>query len=117
MRTMYNPYFQAPDRRIMILEISPSLAFDCILGPRLGEGNILWVPKIEGLPEDAKIEAVFYQPESDMLQVRIWSSTFTAMEEGYTVPRIHLRVSAHRVDLTAEQALPLLPLRQGMEKR
>lgn len=86
-----------PDRRFKVLYMTPDILVNLLLGPsRLisKDGGIVQVLEVEGMPSDAQIQALAYDPISDRLSLRVHSDEFPESSVGEVLEELELVIKA-----------------------
>lgn len=90
--SLENPIFASADRRYKVLWVTPELIFEGILRPMvLPDGNVAAL-KVTGIPDDARVEAMCYDPMQNRVGLRIWSQSFDQVIEGYSLPELAVQI-------------------------
>jgi hypothetical protein len=92
---MYDTYvrlFKAPEPRYKLLRVSLGLFLEgTLFNTRLSpDGGAVHAVEIEGLPADARAEALSYDQLRDHVLVRVWSSEFPLLEVCEPAPEMDL---------------------------
>lgn len=75
-------------RRLMLLMVAPELLFGALMGAKRAPGRpgewIGWTS--EGVPADALVDGVWYDPERGCFVLRLWHRSFAPVDACTTVP-------------------------------
>ncbi len=82
------------DRRYKVLWIDPNLLMDLRFSAVLAKDTIRAVT-VKGLPEDAVVQAMCYDPMKHAVGLRIWSSTFDEVPPENTAPELQVELTTH----------------------
>lgn len=115
--TLNNPNFKQPGRRYKVLWIAPELLFDALVNPRTKErvekicattlsgfregfdslrsAEVLAL-RVEGMPDDAEIQAMTYDPMANLVGLRVWSASFEEIGMCDMVPKLEVQFAEVR---------------------
>src|SRR4051794_35886463 len=83
--------FVPGEARYKLLRVSPELFLEgTLFNTRLDpDGNVAAI-EVEGMPRDARIGALGYDPVRHLVLVHVWSAEFPALKDCQTIPEMGL---------------------------